>query len=512
MMQSQPTPDLAQALADAQTEIRRLHRIIELQKEQIRLINIKRFGPKGEKLSSLQGALLLEEPSLTAQEVAQEAELPREQKEQPVPRAKQPRPNHPGRERLPEHLERREQIIPCCPEDCTCDKCGGQRPVIGYEIREELACEPAKFWVRVIKREKRGSHCQEEQGVATAPAPAQIVPKGKLSNQFIIEVLVRKYQLHLPVYRQCAALAEDFEIDLSRKTLTDAILAAGGLLQAVVRAQRLELLAGGYLQADETTVPCQTGQRTGRNHRAFIWEFSEPGGRVVFEFEWGRGRDGPREFLQGFRGKLQSDGYGVYDKLGEGIVYVGCMAHTRRGFVDVAKLAPLDPVPREILERFAVLYATEQEAREGALSADARLVLRQAKSVPVMAALKTRLVELRQQITPGGKLAQACDYALGQWSRLEEYLSDGRIEIDNNWCEGGMRPWALGRKNWLHIGSPQAGPRIAAIASIVETCRRLDINLREYLADILPKLGQWPVSRVGELTPTAWKVAQAKKL
>ena len=504
--------DLARKVADLEAENRRLLRLIELKDEQLRLATLRRFGPKGEKLSGLQAVLLLEEPSVTAQEVDQEAELPQPQKDQPVPRAKHPRPNHPGRERLPEHLERREEIIPCCPEDCICDKCGAERPVIGYEVREELACEPAKFWVRVIKREKRGSHCQEEQGVATAPAPEQIVPKGKLSNDFIIEVLVRKYQLHLPVYRQCAALAEDFGIELSRKTLTEAILSAGGLLQALVRAQRVELLAGGYIQADETTVPCQTGERTGRNHRAFIWEFSEPGGRVVFKFEWGRGRDGPREFLQGFRGKLQSDGYGAYDKLGDGIVYVGCMAHARRGFVDMAKLAPLNPVPREVLEHFAKLYAVEKEARDGALSSEARLALRQAKSVPLMAALKTRLVGIRQQIAPGGKLSQACDYALGQWSRLEEYLSDGRIEIDNNWCEGAMRPWAVGRKNWLHIGSPEAGPKIAAIASIVETCRRLDINLRDYLRDVLPKLGQWPISRVSVLTPTTWKAAQAKKV
>jgi len=512
MIQS-PTPaDLARKVADLEAENRRLLRIIQLKDEQLRLAILRRFGPKGEKLSQLQTVLLLEEPSVTAQEVAQEAELPQPQKDPPVPRAKHPRPHHPGRERLPEHLERREEVIPCCPEDCTCDKCGAERPVIGYEVREELACEPAKFWVRVIKREKRGSHCQGEAGVATAPAPAQIVPKGKLSNEFIIEVLVRKYQLHLPVYRQCAALAEDFGIELSRKTLTDGILAAGGLLQAVVRAQRLELLAGGYLQADETTVPCQTGERTGRNHRAFIWEFSEPGGRVVFEFEWGRGRDGPREFLQGFRGKLQSDGYGAYDKLGEGIVYVGCMAHARRGFVDMAKLAPLDPVPREVLGRFAELYAVEKQAREGGLSSEARLALRQAKSVPLMAALKTRLIEIRQQIAPGGKLSQACDYTLGQWSRLEEYLRDGRIEIDNNWCEGAMRPWAVGRKNWLHIGSPEAGPKIAAIASMVETCRRLDINLRDYLRDVLPKLDQWPISRVAELTPATWKAAQVKKV
>jgi transposase len=506
------SPQVRLAFQDLQAENQRLHIVVKLQEEKIRLFNLRLWGPKGEKLSAAQTLLLLDEASVTAQEVQQEASQPAAANENPLPKAKQPRPHHPGREKLPEHLERREEIIACCPQDCTCPKCGAQRPVIGYETREELACEPAKFWVRVIKREKRGSHCEEEQGVATAAAPAQIVPKGKLSNQFIIEVLVRKYQLHLPVYRQCAALAEDFGIELSRKTLTDAILAAGSLLGAVVRAQRLELLSGNYIQADETTMPCQTGEKTGRNHQAYVWEFSQPGGIVVFEFQMGRGREGPREFLKGFRGKLQSDGYAAYDKLGEGIVYVGCMAHARRGFMDAFKVAPLNPLPQEIVARFAELYAVEKEARQGGLGPEGRLALRQAKSVPVMAALKTRLVEIRQQISPGGKLAQACDYALAQWSRLEEFLKDGRIEIDNNWCEGAIRPLALGRKNWLHVGSPEAGPKIAAIASIVETCRRLNLNLRDYLQDVLPKLGQWPISRVGELTPTAWKATQAKKV
>ena len=501
--------DLRQALDRAQGEVGRLQRIIALKDEQIRLLNFRLFGPKGEKLSPEQIQLLFQEVSVMAGEVQQEAE--RSETPKQAPQSSQPRQKHPGREKLPEHLERREEILPCCPEDCHCAKCGAQRPVIGYETREELACEPAKFWVRVIKREKRGSHCEEEQGVATAPAPAQIVPKGKLSNEFIIEVLVRKFQLHLPVYRQCAALLEDFGIELSRKTLNDAILAAGELLRPVVGALRLELLAGGYIQADETTMPCQTGERTGRNHRAYVWEFSRPGGIVIFEFQMGRGREGPREFLKGFRGKLQSDGYAAYDKLGEGIVYVSCATHIRRGFVDAAKVAPLDPVPTEILARFAELYAVEKEAREAGLSPEARRVLRQAKSVPIMNALKTRLTQIRQQITPGSRLAQACDYALGQWSRLEEYLSDGQLECDNNWCEGSIRPLALGRKNWLHVGSPEAGPKIAAIASIVETCRRLDINLRDYLLDILPKLGPWPINRVGQLTPTAWKAAQAKQ-
>lgn len=512
MMSPASSPaDLRQALELERAENARLLRIIQLKDEQIRLLNFRLFGPKSEKLSPAQIPLLLQEVSVMAGEVEQEAQRPEAQKPVHSPSSSPSRAPHPGREQLPEQLERREEILPCRPEDCRCAQCGAERPVIGYETREELACEPAKFWVRVIKREKRGSHCLEEQGVATAAAPAQIVPKGKLSNEFIIEVLVRKFQLHLPVYRQCAALVEDFGISLSRKTLNDALLAAGSLLRPVVGAMRLELLTGGYIQADETTMPCQTGERTGRNHRAFVWEFSRPGGIVVFEFQMGRSREGPREFLQGFRGKLQSDGYNAYAKLGEGIVYVGCAAHARRGFVDLAKVSPLDPVAPEILARFAELYAVEKEARQSGMGAEARLALRQAKSVPVMSALKSRLVEIRQQIPPGGKLAQACDYALGQWSRLEEPMNDGVLELDNNWCEGSMRPLALGRKNWLHVGSPEAGPKIAAIASIVETCRRLDINLRDYLRDVLPKLGEWPINRVGELTPTAWKAAQAKK-
>jgi transposase len=380
--------------------------------------------------------------------------------------------------------------------------------VIGYETREELVCEPATFWVKVIKREKRGSHCLEEQGVVTAAVPAQIIPKSKLSNQFIIEVLVRKYQQHLPVYRQCAALAEDHGIELSRKTLTDAILAAGALLVPVVRAQKLELLAGAYVQADETTLPCQTGEKSGRNHRAYLWEYSQPGGLVVFDFRMGRGREGPKEFLKGFRGTLQTDGYGAYADLGEGIVHAGCASHARRQFVDAAKVAPNDPRPIEVIARFAELYAVESQARQAGLIPEDRRILRQQKSAPVMAALKERLVAIRQQIAPGGTLAKACDYTLGQWSRLEEYLKNGLVEIDNNWCEGAMRQIALGRKNWLHIGSEQTGPKVAAIASIVETCRRLDINLRKYLLDVLPRLGEWPINRVAELTPTVWKATQ----
>jgi len=511
-------PQARQAFEGLQGEVGRLEQvvrskdqIIELQNQKIRLLNLKLWGPKGETIAPAQTALLFDEASVTTGEVQAEAQLPAEQKENPLPKAKPARARHPGREPLPEHLERREVVVPCHPKDCRCDQCGAERPVIGYETHEELGCEPATFYVRVVKREKRGSHCLEEQGVATAPAPARIVPKSKFSDEFIIEALAQKYQQHLPVYRQCAVLADNHGLDVSRATLTAGVLAAGALLAAVVRAQAEELRRSSYLQADETTVPVQTGEKTGRNHRAYFWEYSQPGGPVVFDFQMGRGRDGPAAFLPGFHGTLQCDGYAAYDQLGENIIYAGCLAHARRGFVEMAKLAPQNPLPVEIVETMARLYAVEEKARRDGLGPAERQALRQSRSAPVMAALKLRLMEIRREIPPGGKLAQACDYALGQWSRLEVYLQNGLVEIDNNWCEGAMRPLALGRKNWLHLGSPEAGPKVAAIASIVETCRRLGINLRAYLKDILPKLGDWPASRVAELTPTAWKAAQSKK-
>ena len=491
-------------------DLRRKDQIIQLQDEKIRLLNFQLWGPKGEKLSAAQTAWLFAEASVTAGEVQREAERPEAEKTPPPPRAKKPRAHHPGREPLPAHLERREIIIPCHPADCRCRQCGAERPVIGYETREELGCEPATFFVKVIKREKRGSHCLPEQGVATAPVPPRIVPKGKLADEFILEVLVQKYQQHNPVYRQLAALAENHGVELDRKTVTDALLAAGELLRPVVRAQAAELLRGHYVQVDETTVPVQTGEKTGRNHQGYFWEYSEPGGRVVFDFQMGRGRAGPAAFLKGFRGTVQCDGYAAYDDLGPDITFAGCLAHVRRGFFEAAKLAPLNPVPPEILATIGRLYAVEETARRTGLDAAQRLALRHKESGPVMTALKDRLVAIRQEIPPGGKLTQACDYALGQWSRLEVYLQDGAVEIDNNWCEGAMRPLALGRKNWLHLGSEQAGPKVAAIASLVETCRRLDLNLRAYLGDILPQLGDWPVNRVAELTPTVWKAAHKK--
>lgn len=498
---------LEQLLRDSQEEVRRLQLENSILRECLRLQLIKKYGPKSEALSEEQLRLLNEEPSVSAAEVAREAEV--QAKGSAAAQVPQPKKRqHPGRAELPSHLPRREAIIACPPEALRCPHCQKERSLISYEVTEELDVEPAVYFVRVIKREKRACHHCPEGGVNTAPVPAKIIPKGKLANGLVIDTLIKKYDEHLPIYRQCAILQRDADVELGRQTLVDAIMAVGSLLRPVSAALATELKAGGYIQADETPVPCQSGRTVGRNHQAYMWEYSRPEGPVVFDFRMGRERAGPKEFLKGFIGTLQTDGYRVYDHLGSDIVYAGCMAHARREFYDAHRLAKEDPLPLEILGQFAKLYKVEEEARSAKMSFQQRLALRQQQSRPVMDGLKERIVEIRAQVLPESAVGKACKYALGQWTRLSVFLEDGRVEIDNNWCENAMRPIALGRKNWLHIGSEKAGPKIAAIASVMETCRRLGINVRDYFTDVLPKLPDWPITRVAELTPSSWKAAQ----
>ena len=483
----------------------------KLLKEELRLLRIEKYGPKSEQLSDGQLELLETEPGVTAAEIAAEAARPGAE----APGVeKVRRRQHPGRAELPPHLPRQEQIIGCTAAQCVCAQCGADKPVIGYEVSEELDREPARYFVLVTKREKRACKACAEMGVSTAaPAGPKIVDKGKASNRVIVDVLIDKYCNHLPLYRQCAILEREAGLELSRMTLCGWVMQAGTWLQAICGAMRADLLAGPCIQADETPVGVQSDRTRGRNHQGYLWEYSRPGGPVIFDFQMGRGREGPAKFLGRYAQILQCDGYGAYDRIGgPGLTFAGCMAHARRGFIDALKVAPGDPGPTAVVALLAQLYAVEKRAREGGLTPGERRVLRQLQSVPVLADLKKQIVELRQAVLPKSAVGKACDYTLSQWERLIVYASHGAVEIDNNWCENAMRPIALGRKNWLSIGSEEAGPPVAAIASIVETCRRLGINVRDYLLDMLPRVPDWPAQRIAELTPMAWAAAKATGL
>jgi len=486
-------------LSVSKAEQRRLEQENKLLKEHIRLLLLSKYGAKSEKLSDAQLNLLEAEPGVSREEVASEAAQPKGEK------LLKARTTH-GRAPLPAHLPRVEEIVRVPENERHCATCGCPKCCLGHDVAEVLDMKPVELFVRVIKTEKLACPRHPENGVTSGPAAARIVPGGKLSDAFLIDALLKKYQLHQPLYRQSEALWRDARVEVSRSTLCDGVMAIGQLLLWVNTAQRDELLKQDYLQADETPVGVQTLEANGHNHQAWQWQYSAPGGPVVFDFQMSRGREGPEKFLKGFRGVLQTDAYGGYNStVVEGIIHAACWAHVRRKFHDALKLDPADTDAADVLKRIGRIYEIERQAREQKLGAEARLQLRRQHSVAEVSALKERMLSIRQGVLPGSQLAKACDYALRIWQRLEVFLDNGAVEADTNLAENAMRPVALGRKNWLHIGDEKAGPKIAAILSVLATCERLGIDAREYLADVLPRLGQTSTGQVASLTPQAWQ-------
>jgi hypothetical protein len=226
---------------------------------------------------------------------------------------------------------------------------------------------------------------------------------------------------------------------------------------------------------------------------------------VVFDFRLGRGREGPKLFLGDFEGILQTDGYVVYERVGgPKMVHACCWAHARRKFYEAHKVSPGESVAKGIVLLIDKLFAIDAEARERGLDPAGRDALRQERARPLLATIKAAVEKARESALPSSKLGQGITYTLGLWRKLERFLDHPVLELSNNLAENSMRPVALGRKNWIHVGSPQAGPKVAAILSIVETCRRLGIPVRQYLAAVLPGLADISIQRLPELTPAAW--------
>ena len=495
---------LKQQLDVATKELEYARLKIRVLEEHLRLRRIAKYGPGSEKLSDLQLQLLEEEPGVSSQEV--QAESGREVLPGPSDEKKRQRRAHPGRQTLPADLPRVEKIVACTAGQCVCGKCGKETIVIGYEESEVLNVKPAEYYVEVIKREKRACRKCEEQGVAMAPLPPRIIEKSLVSDQVIIDTIVSKYANHCPLYRQSAILLRDAGVELSRATMCGWVMAVGEMLAPVVDAMRKELLASDYIQADETPVDVQTHDKRGKNHQAYLWQYGTPGGGVVFDFRMSRGREGPARFLGNFEGILQTDDYIAYERGlgGPKMVHACCWSHSRRHFVDAVKLNKQDAGSIRAVELMDSLFLIDAEAREENMDHAARHLLRRKKAPPLLDQIRDHILATSKTVLPRSKAGQACNYTLALWKKLTCFLDHPQLELSNNLAENSMRGVALGRKNWIHIGSQEAGPKIAAILSVVESCRRLKIPVREYLADILPGLANTLIQRVAELTPTTW--------
>ena len=471
---------------------------IQALQEELRLERIKKYGPQSETLSALQLELLESEPGATGEEVEAEA------KREPLPstRTRERKP-HPGRQTLPENLPRVEQVVTCA--DRNCRRCGAETTLIGYDESEQLDVEPARYFVRVTKREKRGCRRCNAGGVVMAELAPRIIEKALASDRVVIETVVAKYCDHLPLYRQAGMLEREAGLEISRATLDGWVMRVGELLQPITAAMRNDLLAATYLQADETIVPVQMHDKRGADHQAYLWQYGRPGGETVFDFQLGRDRAGPRKFLDKWEGILQTDGYAAYDRVGgPRLVHVGCWAHARRKYVDAVKVNNDDADAVKMVTRMDALFLVDRKAREQKLIPEERLAFRREHALAWVDEIREECLALSKSTLPKSALGQAIAYTLNMWPKLRRCFDFGHVELSNNLAENSMRPVALGRKNWLHVGSAQSGPKVAAILSVVESCRRLGVPVKDYLLDVLPGMSSRICSQVAQLTPSRW--------
>jgi transposase len=497
-------PDPQIRIRQLEHELQWAHLQIQVLEERLRLQRIQMLGPKSETLSNLQLELLAdEEPGATVDEV--QAEAAREPVGSAPPRERKP---HPGREKLPANLPRVEKVIPC--GDLTCRACGRETAVIGYDESEQLDVEPVRYFVRVTKREKRACRSCPHGGVRTAPLEPRIIEKGLAANSVVVDTVISKYCDHLPLYRQAVILKREAGVEISRATLDGWVMQVGEMLVPVTEAMRRDLLKAPYLQADETTVPVQMRDKRGSNHEAYLWQYGQPGGETVFEFCLGRGGEGPRKFLGQWAGILQTDGYQAYNGVGgPGMTHVGCWAHARRKFVDAVKVNPLDAAAVTMVMRMDGLFLVDRNARLDRLGDAGRQELRREHTPSLLAEIRTECERILDEFLPQTTTCKAAAYTLNQWGQLAGCLEHAQVELSNNLAENSMRPVALGRKNWLHVGSPKAGPKVAAILSVVESCRRIGVPVRDYLSNVLPGLDRRTLSEVATLTPARWAAARA---
>ena len=385
--------------------------------------------------------------------------------------------------------------------DKQCSGCGRAKDRIGQDESRVLEYVPAKLEVHVHVRLKYACrYCKD--GVASPPPPERPIARGIAGPGLIAQIVVAKFGDHLPLYRQ-----EDFftrhGLHIPRSTLCDWVQAAAELLRPLYQRQKELSLQSPVLWTDDTPVTVLSagpeGSRTGR-----FWTYiADEHPYSVYDFTESRARDGPASFLRGFEGYLHADAYGGYDQIylgsNDAIREVACWAHARRKFFDAKHSSPRDA--HQILEWIRQLYDVEERARE--LSVDARREIRVAEAVPVLDRIGARLAELEKRVLPKSVLSKAVSYASNQWQALRRYAEDGRLSIDNNVSERTLRHQAIGRKNWLFLGSEQAGPRAAVLFTILAGAKRHRIEPWTYLRELLLRLHD-DDPRLDEMLPDKW--------
>ncbi|MEP7108675.1 MAG: IS66 family transposase [Ferruginibacter sp.] len=408
-----------------------------------------------------------------------------------------PKP-HPGRMKLPETL-RRETVI-LMPD---CDVTGLKK--IGEEITEILDFTPGEFYVKQYIRPKFVKPLSETNDtVITAALPGRMMEKCIAGEGLLAQIVVDKYMDHMPLHRQLQRFLR-IGLLIAQSTINGWTKNTLLLFVALYDLHKQQILNSGYLNVDETGIRVLDDDKKGKSHKGYYWVYhSQELKASIFDYQPGRGRDGPNNILEKYQGFLQTDGYGTYDKIGakEGIIHLGCMAHARRYFKDSWD----DDVPRaeHALKMFQQLYAIEDRIKKLELEGDDKLRLRKSEAVPILKAMKQWLTEEYVKLRPTSPIAKAIAYCLPRMDKLTVYTTDARLNIDNNPVENAIRPIAIGRKNYLFAGSHEAAQRAAMMYSFFNTCRLHKINPYEWLKDVLERMHLHTSSNLHELLPQNW--------
>jgi transposase len=447
------------------------------------------YGPRADKLNPDQLPLFGEAPP------ADPVPSPPPPENEVAPSPGHKKTGH-GRRTLPANLrrERVEVDVPAAEKLAV----GGTWVTIGEEISERLDYTPSALFVRQIVRPKyvvRFADGRPDQ-LRIADLPPEALPKTVAAPGLVAGVIVSKCVDHQPLYRQEKRYARQ-GVALSRSTLGGWLADAAAVLTPLYDLLKAKVLAAKVVHTDDTPIPVQDAARdhcrTGR-----LWAYCSRDA-VAYDATPDRCRDGPATVLAGFRGYLQCDAYAGYDGLfADGrIVEVACWAHARRKFVEAEKTSPA--LAHEAVARIRQLYAVEHEARD--LDAPARAALRQAKARPLLDALKPWLDRQRAAALPKTPIAEAFTYTANQWNALTVYLRDGDLAIDNNAAERALKPFCLGRKNWLFFGSDRGGRTLATLCSFTATCALRAINPWTWLRDTLTRLPTTPADQLASLLP-----------
>jgi len=529
---------MREAMADFKNKIECLTGENQILRQKLDAFIRRYFGKKGETLDSHQLQLLL--AGLNALEAEPVAPAPA------APAIKPPQTRaarKPARSGLPENLPIEETVIIPDEVKANPEQFREIEKVVTKELDYKPGCFIMRHYVRVkyVRKEvfqtlnntsealaastasqpaantlsAQSPVAAEPKEVLIAPLPNRLVEKGLPGVGLLIYLLLSRFEDHLPFFRLEKIFRERHGVPIARQSMIDWMEQLAFWFAPIYEEMKTQLLAGGYLQADETVIRYLDREVPGHSRQGYFWVYSRPGGDVIFDWQTSRGQQAPKAFLKDFKGDLQTDGYEVYQALikvraleredkESGLLHFCCWAHARRKFFDAKDHDRRAPW---FLRQIGSLYEIEKRLRLVKAGPRLREAVRGAESKMILDRIGKALHRVQPRVLAQSNLGRAISYTLNLWAELTRYADHGKIEIDNNLVENAIRPTAIGKKNFLFIGHPDAGGRSAMIYSILGSCRRRGIDPAKYLADVLKHLPDMKRSEIPSVTPGAWAKA-----